>query len=225
MAFALVLIGCGSSSSSNNPPTATTTTSTGSLSTGSGVVCPSGVPSWACDGSQVPLLFGNANEKALGYPDLAAISDGVIVPPLVSDPRFSLVLSTSRSASTTTSVRVSFEDTDGWWAEEIPSFTNVANWSGNTLDTINSSSTITYRVISNLDGNGNLTGNIYYRIRQSTETQCETITCNGTAAQCALYPPPDPTVPCQNYMATTNSSVVYLGYYNSVPYTQWATGN
>ncbi len=234
IAFVLsfALVGCGSSSNSVNPPTPTDGSNNGgNLNTGNGVVCPNGAPSWACDGSQAPLFFGNVNEASLNYPDLANIAIGrpnaitPFVPNLVSDARFSIALGTTPSGTSANKVRVSFEDRAGWYAEEVSSFPGDTAWTlstlGPALDTINSDLRITFRVFAVLKSTGLVDANIYYRLRQPGDTQCETITCNGTAQQCAMYPPPDTTVPCKSYMSTGNSAVQYLGHVDNVDYSTW----
>lgn len=119
------------------------------------------------------------------------------------------------------------EDQSGFWGAEVPTVDGAAiqgnNGTTRNFDTIHSDSQLSFRVLAQSNDGVNLYGIIYYRIRQSGETQClkQKVTCIDpwTGQQLpdsfCQYTTPDIVTPCRNYMNPGDSNVKTMGTFTS----------
>ena len=174
-----------------------------------------------------------------GLSGLLDIAGGQVYPPLVGDPLIDMDITSAGGTAVNGSVLVSFEDSQEFWGAELPSFNGMGTALANSLDMTFADEDMVIRVIGSMSG-GTINGNVYYRIRQSGDIECEnvTVTCepNGTilastrhgvqrvvghalsGSQCSTYY--DTVTPCQQYVSTSNSQVKNLGSFEGT-YSSW----
>ncbi len=223
---------CGSSSSSglpqaNNPSTGNNTpiNTTPGGTTG---------PDWLSNRVDIilPTCVGNtsvcdAGKTISGLIDLA----GNVFTPVI-ETHFNLSIPNTRDVTLTgANVNIGFEDNNGFWGATIPGFDGAVTNQGGQLDLIFSDSLDTIRVTANLASDQMQAATIYYRHRQSGETQCQKTSYScwvdyGTGPQQSSYCPT--TVPtntdvsvCKSYMNLGNAAVKQLGTFTST-YSRWA---
>jgi hypothetical protein len=234
-AFVAMLVlasACGTSSSSglpqaNNPSTGNNkpidTTPGGSTG-----------PAWLSNRVDInlPTCTGNTSvcdtgKNISGLIDLA----GNVFTPLI-ETHFNLSLPYTYSSSLTgATVSVGFEDNLGFWGATIPGFEGAVTNQGGQIDMIFSDSLDTIRVTANLASDQMQAATIYYRHRQSGETQCQktSYSCwvdygNGPqpSSNCPTSAPTNTDVSvCKSYMNLGNAAVKQLGTFTST-YSRWA---
>lgn len=209
---------------------------------------PAPVPSPTPD-PRLPDMTGsvlvNLEDKILfsGLSDLA----GNIFLPLVGDPKVVLHLPLSRSTLLSGNILFGFEDKQGFWGTQVPSFEGTGNLSSNTLDITFADDQNLFRVVGSLSGE-TLNGTIYYRVRTDTDPKisftfpnssggsnvqsfnyCTKITVQcivpgnpSYTIACPNQPIVDTATPCKNFMNTTDASVKKLGTFNTI-YSNWTT--
>jgi hypothetical protein len=178
------------------------------------------------DLSKAVAIHLDDNVNYTGLKDLAH----VVYAPVIGDALISMNISGGRTTSFTSSVLIAFEDHYGFWGALQNSFTGTTTRTSNSIDAIHSDSEFTIRIVAGLNGD-TLSGSIYYRIRQTGETQCfaTAVTCNYTGTPPANYsnycpyPTPDTSAACRNYMNTGLAAVKRLGTFNS-SYSSWTGG-
>lgn len=160
----------------------------------------------------------NLDDK-INYSGLIAIA-GNVVTPIVGDPRAVLKITNTTNLSVNGTLRLAFEDKAGFWWADMNSVEGTGVNTSSALDIIFSDNSLTIRIIAGRSGNL-LISNIYYRVRQSGETQCLPVYCyvNGTpvpfGSQFCPIPKPDTAGICRNYISTTLSSVKKLGTFSA----------
>lgn len=176
----------------------------------------------------LPNLTGSAalaltdNINYTGLTDIA----GNIVTPIVGDPQALLKITNTRDQSVEGTLLVSFEDKLGFWGADMTSVPKSGVNTSQSLDILFTDNALTFRVVASRLGD-NLLSTLYYRVRQSGETQCLPVKCyfNWAGQQYevpfnSLYcpiPEPDVVGTCRNYMNPTDSAVKVLGTF-STPY-------
>jgi len=175
-------------------------------------------------GSVALALTDNVN-----YTGLSAIA-GNIVTPIVGDPRVLLKTTNTREQSVEGTLLVSFEDKLGFWGANMVSVPKSGFNTSQSLDILFTDNALTFRVVASRMGD-NLLSTLYYRVRQSGETQCLPVKCYYTWAGQryevpfnSLYcpiPAPDVVGTCRSYMDPAQSAVKVLGTF-SAPYSNVA---
>jgi hypothetical protein len=206
----LVVTGCSGSSNSSTPPTSTNPTPAST---------PLTPPSSSTD-SDIPNLTNAVaitGPTTQNFQGLEAIA-GNFFSPLVGTAQILMSIPNQRAAdiSASTTVLIVFEDAQGLWGLQQEAFSGAATLSGNTLDVITSDVTESWHIVGSVDSNQNINGTIYYRIRQSGETECEniTVTCtpetnepNGTTPTCGGVTP-NPVPLCEQYMSQSSTQIL-----------------
>ena len=172
---------------------------------------------------------------------LKDIAEGQVYPPLVGDPLINMTITSGGGTVVNGQVLVAFEDSQEFWGAQLPSFNGMGVALANSLDMTFADEDMVIRVMGSIN-NGTLDGNIYYRMRQSGDTECEnvTVTCEPDGyiyattgrgvrqligfhsrddGQCNTNY--DTVTPCQQYIDTTNSQVKQLGSFEAT-YSNWA---
>jgi hypothetical protein len=206
----LLISACGGSSSSSVPTTATPSTTPTTVT----------VPTVTSN----PALPNLTNAVSINlvdktnYSGLAAIS-GNIYPPLVGDPYLSMTLTYGRTTPIAGTILVAYEDSIGFWGAQVNSFPGVDTYTATSFDMTFADDDLVFRSVGTLT-NGSLTGNIYYRLRQSTDTgtECKTVTVSNGS----YY---DNVTPCVNYMNLSNAQVTNLGSFVQPTFSAWATAS
>jgi hypothetical protein len=220
----LLLSACGGSDSSNGIPTAQNPTAPGgtTLNPPPTPTPPAGEPDLS---SSEPFKLPNNSD----YSGLQAIF-GNIYPPLVGDPLVKMMLSGDvRSTTINGTIRLAVEDNQGLAVRDFPSFDGTGYHSSSYLDIIFADDQVVVRATANQSGD-TLSGALYYRVRQSGETQCEkvVVTCHdqygNTVDPSHCPPPPDTVAPCRQYMDVSQSSVKLVGTYQA-KFSEWWTQN
>ncbi len=154
-----------------------------------------------------------------GLKDLAKVISLPVVETFVS-----LTLPNDRSIDISSQMLIGFEDDLGFWGGLLNSFPGAATRSTDALDIIYTDSELTFRITAGINGVNFVDPKIFYRARQSGETQCQVPTCtdqNGNSVsldKCGIFVPPATT--CKNYMNLGNSAVKQLGTF-SAKTSQW----
>lgn len=153
----------------------------------------------------------NLTDKT-GYQGLIDIAK-LVVTPIVGDALIHLTLPNDRTTEVSSTVIVAFEDRVGFWGAQLSSFPGTAFRTSSSLDIIYSDSQLSLRVLAAMTSADQVFGRIYYRVRQSGETQCQkvTVTYCPPGQTCT---PPDTATPCRKYMELNNSSVKDLGSFS-----------
>lgn len=231
--MALFFVSCGESEESNPLPTPTPTGGDG------GPYDPGTTPG---TDPRIPDLSRSVAillRDSTNYSDLAALA-GNVFPPLVGDARVAQTISGGRSTVVTGGILVAFEDSEGFWGAQIPSFETAGIRTSTFIDMIFadndqvlSNGTVIHGIIIRSVGllsGDTISGALYYRMRQTGEENM----CTPATTYC--YPvgplPPnfpwgwggcnpatiDVVTPCRNYMSGTG--VTLLGTF-SAAYSNW----
>lgn len=158
----------------------------------------------------------------MGLKDLAK----VIYLPVV-ETFFALSLPSNRDSSIAAQMLVGFEDRLGFWGALLSTFEGTSTRTSDQIDLIFSDSELSFRVTAGINGDAFVDPRIFYRVRQTGETQCQKITYTCTAfypngapyygsPQCPQPPPVDTTAAaCRTYMNLGNASVKQLGTFSA----------
>jgi len=189
----VVVIGCSKSNTNNTVPTATNPTAGATTDIPTNGMTPNpNVPDLTL---AVPIdLVDKTN-----YTGLNGISDNQLNLPLVGDP-----LAFVR----TTQITLAYEDQVGLWYAIIPTFTPTQNVTSSIFDTVYADEDLGVRVIAGIS-NGQLSGYIYYRNRQSGETQCEVIEETCTPPNTPGCITPDVKTPCLQWLDPSDTADVH----------------
>jgi hypothetical protein len=208
--LALVVAACSGGSSTSTPPTSTNPTPAPTTLTPPTSSTDSNIPNL----TNAVAIIGPTTDNFSGLQAIA----GNFFSPLVGAAQILMQIPDQRAAdiSASTTVLISFEDSQGFWGLQQEAFSGAATLSGNSLDVITSDANESWHIIGSVDSNQNITGTIYYRLRASGDTECEniTVTCNagsnepsGTTPSCN-EPPPNPVPICEQYMSTANDQIL-----------------
>lgn len=229
------------------------------------------VPTSPTADSRLPDLKTAASINLVDFANFTGLIDiaGNVFAPLVGDPKVVVHVPTTRNQSLYAgNILVSFEDKQGFWGAELSLFAkksvNVYDSNtktltnsqfttgilvGNTLDMTFGDSELVLRVTGTVNGAGDLTGDIYYRVPTSGETACHQIqsSCVANPNYIQQYYPyypyvnpnyrDDATNPlgictyasdtaskCFTYMNTASTAVKKLGSFVKKDYrSTWAT--
>jgi hypothetical protein len=214
----LLAMACGKDSSNGLPTAKLPTTSGGSLPTSSPTTDP-----------RFPALLGKSVSISLtdpinftGLRDLAK----VIFTPVV-ETHFALSIPNNRDTVISAQMLVGFEDNKGFWGALMSTFEGTSTRTSDQIDLIFSDSELSFRVVAGISGDDFVSPRIYYRVRQSGETQCQkvTYTCQAFypdgrpyygSPNCPMPPPADTTAAtCKTYMNLGNTAVKQLGTFSA----------
>lgn len=216
----LAFAGC-SSTSTSSVPQAQNPTGSGSTDLN---------PGNTSQNPQIPALYyqGVAIDLTdeVNYTGLKDIA-GSVQPPVVGDPKVAMSLTAGSGNSLTGQILVAFEDQIGFWAAIVNTFTGTTYYDGQTIDAIFSDNDLVFRTQGTISNNS-LSGTIYYRLRQSGDTEClpETTTCVGGTSGCGIVTPPDPAPACETYMTPGATGVKSLGTFTNSNFSgTWLTTN
>ena len=162
---------------------------------------------------------------------------GILYPPMVGDPLVEMILSGDmRTTTPAGTIRLAVEDKVGLTARDFPSFAGTGHVTvestGNVFDMIFADDQIVVRAVGLINSTSTLNATIYYRMRQTGDTECEAIsyTCHDQhgnvvpVSDCYPAGPPDTVAPCENYMGgsspATKAGVNVLGTFQA-HYTSW----
>ena len=146
-----------------------------------------------------------------GLQDLAK----TVFPPLVGDPLVSMRLTNTRDTNISGSILIAFEDRMGFWGASLDSFEGTGYRDSQRLDIIFADDEFALRAVGALSID-DLTGVIYYRLRQTGDTQCKKFICTGWGCPTSQ----DLASICRTYMNTTDAHVKELGTFRT-KYSNW----
>jgi hypothetical protein len=215
----LLCVSCGSKNTTTTVPEPTPTPGVSPLPT----------PDVTRD--NLPDVTHAAPYRLASNSDLSGLQSlfGVVYPPLVGDPLIKMMLTgDTRQTAITGTVRLALEDKQGLVVRDIPSFDATGYRDSSRLDIIFADSQLVVKTVGTFAADGTLTAAIFYRVRQSGETQCQNVQFHcydqyGHEVDPSFcgYTKPNLVATCQTYMNSANSAVKQLGSFTTKEFPNW----
>jgi hypothetical protein len=232
----LVLASACGSSSSNGLPTANNPSTGNNTPINTTPNTDSRLPDWLDNRVDIvlPSCTGTSSicdtgKTTSGLGDIFGVNVGGLV-----ETHFNLQLPNASAFNITgATVNLGYEDSWGFSGASIPGFDGAVTNQNGQIDMIFSDSLTTVRVTGNYIGSTDQiqAGTIYYKVRQSADTQCQrtTYSCwvnygNGPqpSSSCTGTTPTNTDVSvCKSYMGLGSAGVKQLGTFTS-SYSRWA---